>query len=97
MNMQDIRVLKGYCFRWSLASTSVVVHIARCFLTSGGAVLSFQSYISGLLQCEKISEVLRISFQEQQRFSLVVCSKKSKREPSQCQQVQSSTGYKQIE
>ncbi|WZZ87704.1 hypothetical protein YC2023_116283 [Brassica napus] len=39
----------------------------------GGAVLSFQSYISGLLQCEKISEVLRISFQEQQRFSLVLC------------------------
>ncbi|WZZ33873.1 hypothetical protein YC2023_017274 [Brassica napus] len=61
--------------KWSLASTSVVVHIARCFLTSGGAMLSFQSYISGLLQCEKISEVLWMSFQEQQRFSLVLCSK----------------------
>ncbi|WZZ33866.1 hypothetical protein YC2023_017267 [Brassica napus] len=41
----------------------------------GGAMLSFQSYISGLLQCEKISEVLWMSFQEQQRFSLVLCSK----------------------
>ncbi|WZZ65951.1 hypothetical protein YC2023_077321 [Brassica napus] len=47
----------------------------------GGAMLSFQSYISGLLQCEKISEVLWMSFQEKQRFSLVLCSKKSKREP----------------
>lgn len=72
---EHVGVLKGYCFRWSLASTSVVVHIARCFWTSGGAMLSFQSYISGLLQCEKISEVLWMSFQEQQRFSLVLCSK----------------------
>ena len=48
----------------------------------------FQTVFSGLLQCEKVSEVLRMSLQELQRFRLVLWSKKSKREPSQCQQVQ---------
>ncbi|WZY94729.1 hypothetical protein YC2023_067058 [Brassica napus] len=43
---------EGFCFRWSLASTSVVVHIFRCFLASGGAVLLVQTNFSSLLSQE---------------------------------------------
>ncbi|KAF2564741.1 hypothetical protein F2Q70_00016300 [Brassica cretica] len=61
---EHVGVLKGYCFRWSLASTSVVVHIARCFLTSGGAMLSFQSYISASRVKESQVSVSRFKAQQ---------------------------------
>lgn len=39
------RGLKDYYFWWSLASTSVVVHIVRCFLTSEGVVLGSDGFL----------------------------------------------------
>lgn len=72
--------LRGYCSRWSLASTSGVVHIFKCFLASGGAVLLVQTGFLKSSQCVVGLDFLLISLQQLMEFMLFLCgNKKGKR------------------
>ena len=71
---------EGFCFRWSLASTSVAVHIFRCFFGFRWSSATGSDEFLKSSQCIVGLKFLQISLQQLMQFILVLCgSRKEKR------------------